>query len=237
MPNLGTKIVLVTADAAMARIAVAHLEEAGFKVTTVKNPIEALKKIREDPPHLVLADAGLPGAGDRLLANLKRTPGVRDVPVAVLSLRAEASDRLTAIRSGATYFLDKSIEPGDLVRRIRRIMGDRVGDSEPELRVLPRLTMTVPVRIKRLRGRKEKAVSGQIRDLSGAGISFYSPADFDKGETLELEFAPRDEKAIRTFMEVVWRRVSGDGYLVACKYLAEHPGDIDAVQRFVTKKK
>ena len=81
------------------------------------------------------------------------------------------------------------------------------------------------------------AVNRQIRDLSGAGISFYSPSDFEKGETLELEFAPRDSGNLRTFMNVVWRRVQGDGYLIGCRYVAEHPGDIEAVSDYVTKKK
>ena len=239
MPSVWTKVVYVDSDPAVTRIALAHLEGAGFKVTTARDYTGALRAVRSDPPDLVLVDSKMAGGSERFVAQLRKTPGLRDIAVAILSVKPELRDKISAVRAGANYYLDKSVQPEEMTMRIRRIMGDKLAGGDPsELRILPRLTMTFPVVVKRLRaGRDSKPVKGQIRDLSGAGISFQSPDNFDKNETVELQFQPRDSKAIRVFMEVVWRRISGDGYLIGCKYLQTYPGDLEAVAEFVDRKK
>jgi signal transduction histidine kinase len=112
--------VLLVDDNADMRAYVARLLAArGWAVTTAADGVEGLAAARRDPPDLVLADVMMPGLdGFALLAELRRDPRTRAVPVVLLSARAGEEARVEGLDAGADDYLVKPFAARELVARV-----------------------------------------------------------------------------------------------------------------------
>lgn len=117
----GDTRVLVVDDSDDARAAARRaLDRAGFVVTEASDGDEALKFVSSDPPDLVLLDLGMPGMGGlEVLTEIRRTS---DLPVIVLSGRAEESERVVALEMGADDYIVKPFLVRELPARIRSVL-------------------------------------------------------------------------------------------------------------------
>lgn len=113
--------VLVVDDSDEAREAARRaLDRAGFVVTEASDGDQALKAVASDPPDLVLLDLGMPGMGGlEVLAEVRRTS---ELPVIVLSGRAEESERVVALEMGADDYIVKPFLVRELPARIRSVL-------------------------------------------------------------------------------------------------------------------
>jgi len=116
-----TAKVLVVEDLEAAReLAVAALEAHGFSTTSCADGAEALKAIRGEPISAVVLDLGLPSmSGLDLLQEVRRAS---DIPVVIVSGRAEEGDRLQGLRLGADDYLVKPFSPRELGERVRAVL-------------------------------------------------------------------------------------------------------------------
>lgn len=138
-----TKHALVVEDDPHIRELVSlHLGLEGWQVTSTSNGLEALKLADRDTFDLVVLDVMLPGVdGLTVLAALRRHAVHADVPVLMLTARAEESDRVLGLESGADDYLTKPFGVRELVARTRaltrrpRAVAAR-DTSEPSLRPL-----------------------------------------------------------------------------------------------------
>ncbi|MEW6475315.1 MAG: response regulator transcription factor [Actinomycetota bacterium] len=117
----GPTRVLVVDDSGEAREAARRaLDRAGFAVTEASNGDEALKAVTADPPDLILLDLGMPGMGGlEVLTEIRRTS---ELPVIVLSGRAEESERVVALEMGADDYIVKPFLVRELPARIRSVL-------------------------------------------------------------------------------------------------------------------
>jgi PAS domain S-box-containing protein len=100
------------------------LEAAGAEVETVSSPLEALKRIEEILPQVLIVDLGMPKMdGFELIAHVRAstTLGVRDVPAAALTAFARSEDRVKALRSGFEMHIAKPVDPAELVASVARL--------------------------------------------------------------------------------------------------------------------
>jgi DNA-binding response OmpR family regulator len=113
--------VLVVEDLEAAReLAVEALEAHGFSTTTCSDGAEALQAIRGEPLNAVVLDLGLPSmSGFDLLQEVRRAS---DIPVVIVSGRAEEGDRLQGLRLGADDYLVKPFSPRELGERVRAVL-------------------------------------------------------------------------------------------------------------------
>jgi two-component system cell cycle response regulator DivK len=99
------------------------LEFEGFAYMTARDGQEAIARIRDRRPALILMDAAMPGMdGWEATRRIKADAGTRDIPLYMLTAHAFAEDRRRAVEVGADGFLTKPILPDALVREIRRAL-------------------------------------------------------------------------------------------------------------------
>lgn len=97
-----------------------YLESEGFEIVEASNGAEGLDCIRATSPDLVILDIGLPDVdGIELLRQIR---GRSEVPVIMLTARAEEIDRVVGLSVGADDYVTKPFSPRELVARIKAVL-------------------------------------------------------------------------------------------------------------------
>ncbi|MDN4476035.1 response regulator transcription factor [Demequina sp. SYSU T00192] len=123
---MGGRTVLVVDDEENIRDLVGgYLRRDGFDVAEAASGEDALAALARGPVALVLLDVRLPGIdGVETLRRIRRTS---DVPVLMLTARAEEADRIVGLEVGADDYVTKPFSPREVVARVRAIL--RRGDA------------------------------------------------------------------------------------------------------------
>ncbi len=119
------KIVLVEDDQFLGGLMSNKLEKEGFSVVRVLDGEEAVKKIFEERPDLVLLDIILPGIdGFEVLKRLREDPQTAKIPVIMLTNLGAKEDIERGLKMGAQDYMVKAhFTPGEIVVRIKAILG------------------------------------------------------------------------------------------------------------------
>jgi len=113
------KILVVDDEPKIRRIITSYLEEEGFDVAEASDG-EAALQLAGGNPDLVILDVGLPGIdGIEVLRQLRTRS---DVPVMLVTARAEETDRLIGLSVGADDYVTKPFSPRELVLRVKAIL-------------------------------------------------------------------------------------------------------------------
>jgi len=129
-----SKRLLVVDDEPNLLVAVgACLRGEGFDVVTARSGAEALVRVAETVPDLIVSDVRMPGMdGYHLARQLRSSPRTALTPVVFLTAKDETSDRIEGFRAGVDAYLTKPFEPDELVAVIRSIL-DRVQRTHAEI--------------------------------------------------------------------------------------------------------
>jgi DNA-binding response OmpR family regulator len=122
-----------------------YLEQAGFAVLTAADGLQALAVLQAEKPDMLVLDLGLPEVdGLDVIRDLRRRS---NMPVIMLTARADESDKLVGLELGADDYLTKPFSPKELVARVRavfrRAAGIPAGD-EAEIFRAADLTLDLP---------------------------------------------------------------------------------------------
>ena len=99
------------------------LREKGYQVTTASGGHEALTRAQIDKPDLVLLDIMMPQMdGWEVLKLLRVDDDTRRIPVAMLSARTEAKDRVQGLQEGAIDYICKPFALPELLEKIDEIL-------------------------------------------------------------------------------------------------------------------
>jgi twitching motility two-component system response regulator PilH len=91
----------------------------GYQVTTAESGEEALSKIKDNKPELILMDVVMPGAnGFQVTRSIARDPELKDVPIIICSSKNQETDRIWGMRQGAKDYLVKPVDAAELLSRI-----------------------------------------------------------------------------------------------------------------------
>jgi DNA-binding response OmpR family regulator len=105
------------------------LEQEGFAVDTAVEGRAALDRFEAAPPDLVILDLMLPGlSGWQLLPAFRRR---RNVPIIMLTARAEEADRVAGLEMGADDYVTKPFSMRELIARVRAVLR-RLEPAAPE---------------------------------------------------------------------------------------------------------
>ena len=100
-----------------------NLEKEGFDVSTAGDGEEALIRIAERKPDVVLLDWMLPFvSGIEICRQIRRAPQTRTLPVIMLTARGEEGDRVRGLNSGADDYVVKPFSPSELIARLRALI-------------------------------------------------------------------------------------------------------------------
>jgi DNA-binding response OmpR family regulator len=113
-------ILVVDDEPKIVQIARDYLVAAGFAVHSARDGRAALDAARALRPDLVVLDLGLPGLDGLDVCRALRRES--NVPVIMLTARAEESDKLVGLELGADDYLTKPFSPKELVARVRAVL-------------------------------------------------------------------------------------------------------------------
>ena len=100
-----------------------NLEQAGFTVMQAKNGQDALQKIEDHAPDLVILDWMMPHlSGIELCRLLRSRSDIMLLPIIILSARGEEGDRTLGLDSGADDYMSKPFSPRELVSRVKALL-------------------------------------------------------------------------------------------------------------------
>jgi two-component system response regulator MprA len=129
----GGRVLVVEDDADIADVLRRSLRNEGYEVRTSADGVEALDVAAGFFPDLVVLDLGLPRLdGVEVCRHLRREG---DVPILMLTARAETEDRVTGLDSGADDYLVKPFERQELLARIRALLRRRPPRGTASLQV------------------------------------------------------------------------------------------------------
>src|ERR1700674_5598073 len=116
-------VLIVEDEAALVTMLRYNLEKEGFLVCEAGDGEEALVKIAERKPDVVLLDWMLPlVSGIEVCRQIRRSPNSRTLPVVMLTARGEEGDRVRGLNSGADDYVVKPFSPSELIARLRAVM-------------------------------------------------------------------------------------------------------------------
>jgi twitching motility two-component system response regulator PilH len=96
------------------------LVKRGYSVRTAENGEEAMRRLVEAKPDLILMDVVMPGQnGFQLTRAITRDPRFSDVPVIMCTSKDQETDKVWGIRQGASDYIVKPVDPDELVAKIR----------------------------------------------------------------------------------------------------------------------
>jgi len=96
------------------------LGKRGFSVRTAENGEEAMRRLAEEKPDLILMDVVMPGQnGFQLTRSITRDPRFADVPVIMCTSKNQETDRVWGMRQGARDYIVKPVNTEELLGKIR----------------------------------------------------------------------------------------------------------------------
>lgn len=125
------KILLVDDEKAITDNLAPFLERSGFHITVASNGEEALTKIEESSPNMIVLDVLMPVMDGREVLRQMRTSG-NWIPIILLTQVGEASERAMALEEGADDYLNKPFDPHELIARIKAVLR-RARPGQPPL--------------------------------------------------------------------------------------------------------
>jgi two-component system phosphate regulon response regulator PhoB len=130
----GKSILIVEDERDVVDLLTLTLRRAGrFTVSAAADGTTALQKARKDRPALIILDLMLPGiSGLELCKILKSEPATKNIPVLMLTAKAEEIDRIVGLEFGADDYVTKPFSPREVVLRIQAILRRGETGSEPE---------------------------------------------------------------------------------------------------------
>jgi two-component system KDP operon response regulator KdpE len=134
MSEICQRILVVDDENAIRRFLHAALSAQGYIITEATNGNEALNAVIAQRPDLIILDLGLPDMdGVEVISRLREWT---QIPVIILSVREQESDKISALDAGADDYLTKPFSAGELMARIRvAVRRSAQPAGEPILRV------------------------------------------------------------------------------------------------------
>src|SRR5690554_4573773 len=126
--GMGTRILAVEDDERIRAAVKLALEDEGWTVAEAATGEEALESFQRNPTDVVLIDIMLPGIdGFEVCRSIRRTS---DVPIVMVTARADTHDVVAGLEAGADDYLTKPFAPKELSARIRALLR-RVRAADP----------------------------------------------------------------------------------------------------------
>jgi two-component system phosphate regulon response regulator PhoB len=124
--TMQVRVLVVEDEPAIQELLRLTLARAGFEPVVVASAEQALVEIASELPAVVLLDLMLPGmSGIHLAKRLRADRRTRELPLLMVTARAEELDRVQGLELGADDYVTKPFSPKELVARIRAVLRRR----------------------------------------------------------------------------------------------------------------
>jgi DNA-binding response OmpR family regulator len=117
------KILIVDDDLDTLKLVGTTLEKQGFLIIAAKDGVEALEKVAQHSPDLILLDIMMPRMdGYEVTRRLRANPSTENIPIILFTAKAQVDDKVTGLEAGANEYLTKPTHPAELVARVRALL-------------------------------------------------------------------------------------------------------------------
>ncbi len=115
--------VLVIEDTASEMELISHyLRDSGYTVIATADAKDAMDKIDQHKPHVIITDLVMPGMnGLELCRSIRKNPETQNLPIVVCTSKDQDLDRMWAMKQGADAYVTKPFSKEQLVRAIRSV--------------------------------------------------------------------------------------------------------------------
>lgn len=121
--DTASRILVVDDNEQNLELLVAYLEPMECEVVTAADGVEALEKIEQATPDLILLDVMMPRmSGFECCRKLKSTPRLRDIPVLMVTALNAVEDIEQGVESGTDDFISKPVNRLELITRVRNLL-------------------------------------------------------------------------------------------------------------------
>ena len=127
---MASTVLIVEDDPHTVEVVRLYLRRDGHTVLTASNGKDGLRMARESAPDLVVLDLMLPEMGGLEVCRELRKES--DVPIVMLTARAEEEDRVAGFELGADDYVTKPFSPRELAARIRAVLRRTAQDQEED---------------------------------------------------------------------------------------------------------
>ena len=144
-PEAALRILIVDDERSIRRFLRTTLQAQGFQVFEAATGREALDNSVADHPDALILDLGLPD-----MDGIEVTRGIRkrsQVPIVILSVREQETDKIAALDAGADDYLTKPFGAGELLARLRAVMRRLLPQEEDPVLKIGKLTVDLSKRI------------------------------------------------------------------------------------------
>ncbi|MGH8461499.1 MAG: phosphate regulon transcriptional regulator PhoB [Stenotrophobium sp.] len=129
----GRLILVVEDESAIREMLRFALKRADFRVADASDAQQARLRIAEERPDLILMDWMMPGSsGIELTRELKAAPTTRDIPLIMVTARAEEEDRVRGLNIGCDDYVSKPFSFPELIARIQAVLRRTLPGGEDE---------------------------------------------------------------------------------------------------------
>ena len=123
---MGSDILVIEDEPAIQELIAVNLAHAGHRVQRAFTAAEADSSIRDVLPDLILLDWMLPDlAGTAIARKLRADARSKDIPIIMLTARAQEHDKIEGLEAGADDYITKPFSPKELLARIKAVLRRR----------------------------------------------------------------------------------------------------------------
>lgn len=168
--QLGTnmsRILVVEDEPAIAELVSINLRHSGFEVTIAADADQAQAAIDGVLPDLVILDWMLPGQSGLSLAKRWRAqPRTRELPIIMLTAKADEADKIHGLDVGADDYLTKPFSTNELMARVRAVLRRKAPEA------LDSVVEVGPLKIDPATRRVNREVDGRLHDVKVGATEF-----------------------------------------------------------------
>ena len=126
------RVLVVDDESDVTELLQYRLEQEGYRVATLNDPLGFVVKVREFEPDLMLLDIMMPElSGIQLCRIVRADPSMKDIPVIFLSARGEVEDRIKGLEAGAEDYVSKPFNISELILRVSKMLKRSGAPSQP----------------------------------------------------------------------------------------------------------
>ncbi len=116
-------ILIIEDDVSTSQFLSYTMEREGYQAIAALDGIDGLKKALTEKPDLIILDIMLPGLdGFELCHRLRAYPTTADIPVLMLSAKAQDADKSAGFKMGANYYMVKPADPAKIVDTVKNML-------------------------------------------------------------------------------------------------------------------
>ena len=131
---MAVTILVVEDEPAIQELISYNLQKAGYVALCVDNAEQAMAKVNEVLPDLVLLDWMLPGmSGIEFARKLRSGARTKTIPIIMLTARAEEGDKVAGLETGADDYITKPFSPRELNARIKAVLRRRAPEMTDDM--------------------------------------------------------------------------------------------------------